>query len=246
MFAIGIVGLLMTRSLGATTAAVLALGVFGVQTVSARRSQVTRQELVVPTRLLALVVIGLGAAMALRPSNLPMSSKFGESTTVHRSYWRTRDSSSSSSSPLFGIGWQQAPVEVGSPTVSAALHKRFGSGVNPEFIPEGGSAPELHNSYIQVLAETGLIGFLLLIAVLLALGRGIAGILRSVRSNHRLYIAARAAVVLLVVILVWWNDNALYGAQPESVLAATFLGILAATPAVALAGRRDEALDVTA
>ena len=40
------------------------------------------------------------------------------------------------------------------------------------------------------------------------------------------------AVVLLVVILVWWNDNAMFGAQPETVLAATFLGLLAATPAV--------------
>ena len=91
-----------------------------------------------------------------------------------------------------------------------------------------------------------MLGFLLLIAVLITMGRGIAAILRSVRSNQRLYVAARAALVLLVVVLVWWNDNTLYGAQPESVLAATFLGILAAVPAVARAERSDEVVGTAA
>ncbi len=65
------------------------------------------------------------------------------------------------------------------------------------------------------LPRAGLLGFLLLVAVLITMGRGIAAVLRSVRSNQRLYVAARAALVLLVVVLVWWNDNTLYGAQPE-------------------------------
>ena len=52
------------------------------------------------------------------------------------------------------------------------------------------------------------------------------------RRSTDLRVRARSALVLLVVILVWWNDNALFGAQPETVLAATFLGLLAATPAV--------------
>ncbi len=199
-----------------------------------------------PTRLLAMVIVGLGAAMALRPSNLPTSAGFGGSTTVHRVVLADAGLELFQRHPLFGIGWQQAPVEVGSPAVSAALHKRFGAGINQQFIPETGRTTELHNSYIQVLAEAGIVGFLLLLAVLIALGRGIAKVLRSVRSNHRLYVAARAAVVLLVVIMVWWNDNTLYGAQPESVLAATFLGILAAVPAVAQARQRGEATEVEA
>ena len=36
--------------------------------------------------------------------------------------------------------------------------------------------------------------------------------------------------MLLVAILVWWNDNTLFGVQPETVLAATFLGALSAVP----------------
>jgi hypothetical protein len=34
----------------------------------------------------------------------------------------------------------------------------------------------------------------------------------------------------LVGVLVWWNDNAFYGAQPETIIAAILLGALAAVP----------------
>ena len=246
MFVIGIVGLVMARSLGATAAAVVALGLYGVGSVNARRSNSHRQQLVVPTRLLAMIVIGFAAVMALRPANLPTSPEFGKSTTVHRVVLADAGLELFQRNPLFGVGWQQAPQQVGSPAVNSVLRQRFEQSVNPDFIPKEGGAPELHNSYVQVLAETGLVGFLLLIGVLIAVGRGIARILRSVRANPHLYVAARAAVVLLVVSLVWWNDNTLYGAQPESVLAATFLGILAAVPVVARAERAEEAVEAAA
>ena len=81
---------------------------------------------------------------------------------------------------------------------------------------------------------------------MITMGRGIRRILRSLRWNQALYVSARCAVVGIVVVLVWWNDNTLYGAQPESVLAATFLGILAAVPMVARAERSDEAVGAAA
>jgi O-antigen ligase len=247
MFATGVVGLLMTRSLGATAAAAVALGIYGVRIVSARRADAPNRDLVVPTRLILMLVVGLGVAVALRPGNLPTSSKFGYSSTMGRVVIADAGLELFKEHPLFGAGWQRAPVEVSSPRVVAALQKQFGGSVNPAFIPrQGVNSSEVHNTYIQVLAEAGLVGFLLLIAVLITMGRGIAAILRSVRSNLRLYVAARAALVLLVVILVWWNDNTLYGAQPESVLAATFLGILAAVPAVARAERSNEVVGTAA
>ena len=246
MFATGVVGLLMSRSLGSTAAAVVALGIYGVRIVSARRADAPNRDLVVPTRLILMLVVGLGVAMALRPANLPTSSDFGGSTTMGRVVFADAGLEVFKENPLFGVGWQRAPVEIGSPSVIAALQKRFGGSVNPAFIPKAGVNSEVHNSYVQVLAEAGLVGFLLLVAVLITMGRGIAAILRSVRSNQRLYVAARAALVLLVVVLVWWNDNTLYGAQPESVLAATFLGILAAVPAIARAERSDEVVGTAA
>ena len=246
MLTIGLVGLLMTRSLGATAATVVAVGIYGVQQVSARRSASPHPELVVPTRLLVMVVVGLGVAMALRPGNLPTSPSFGGSTTVHRAVLASAGVELFAQQPLFGIGWQRAPEEIGSPTVNSALQERFGGAVNPAFIPEEGRTTEIHNTYVQVLAEAGLVGFLLMIAVLVALGRGAALVLRTIRSDVALYVAARAAVVLLVVILVWWNDNTLYGAQPESVLAATFVGILAAAPAISRSARTDRTAETAA
>ncbi len=103
-----------------------------------------------------MLVVGLGVAMALRPGNLPMSSEFGESTTVHRVVFADAGLEVFQQHPLFGIGWQRAPVEIGSPPVIAALQKRFGGSVNPDFIPEGGRNSEVHNAYVQVLAEAGL------------------------------------------------------------------------------------------
>jgi hypothetical protein len=235
MFITGIVGLLMTRSLGSTMAAVLAIGVYGIQSMSARRSKSPQQQLVVPTRLLAMIVIGFAAAMALRPTNLPMSSEFNHSTTVHRVVLADAGLTVFQEHPLFGTGWQQAPTQLGTPRVRDTLEQRFGPTINPEFFPKAGGTTDVHNSYIQVLAESGLVGFLLLIATIVALGVGIARVLRSIRSNRELYVAVRAAVVLLAVIMIWWNDNTLYGAQPESVLAATFIGIVAVAPAIARA-----------
>jgi O-antigen ligase len=246
MIGTGVVGLLMSRSLGSTTAAVVALGVYGLHAVGTKRSLRRGQELVVPTRLLVMLLVGLAIAMALRPQNLPTSSSFGGSTTAHRAVLAYAGFEMFKQDPLFGIGWQRSHEEISSPAVSSAVQERFGTSVNPAFIPGVDKTPEVHNSYVQVLAESGLVGFLLLLALLVTMGRGIARVLRSVRSNHRLYVGTRAAVVLLVVVLIWWNDNALFGAQPESVLAATFLGILAAVPAIAAATRRNEAIEVAA
>jgi O-antigen ligase len=244
MLITGVVGLLMSRSLGATAAAVVALGIYGVQSVHARRSTRPSQQLLVPTRLLLLVLVGLAIAIALRPTNLPTSSGFGGSTTAHRTVLADAGIELFQEQPVLGVGWQRSSDEIGSPTVSSALNERFGAWVNPDFIPTTGKTAEVHNGYIQVLAEAGLVGFGLLLAVFFIMGRGIARLLRVLRTEPRLYVSARAATIVLVVILVWWNDNALFGMQPESVLAATCLGILAAIPVVAADNRVEQATKV--
>jgi hypothetical protein len=39
-------------------------------------------------------------------------------------------------------------------------------------------------------------------------------------------------MILLVATMVWLNDNPLFGSQPESIMAAAFLGMLAAIPPI--------------
>ena len=88
----------------------------------------------------------------------------------------------------------------------------------------------MHNAYVEILAEAGLVGFLCFLVLLIAAVSGIRSLLRSVAGDPRVSACASCAVVLLVGVLVWWNDNALFGVQPETILAATFLGVLAAIP----------------
>jgi O-antigen ligase len=82
-----------------------------------------------------------------------------------------------------------------------------------------------------MLAEAGIVGFGFFVVAFVAATRGILGTLRSVRSQAREYAIARCMAACLLVIVVWWNDNTLFGVQPETVLAALFIGMIAATPA---------------
>ena len=171
MVIVGVSGLLMSRSLGSTAAAVFALGVYGVQ-VSRSRRDGTRQQLVVPTRMMVLIGVGFAVAAVLRPTNLPTSPSFGHSTTVQRAILADAGLEVFSRDPVFGVGWQHAPeVIASSPAVNDTLRARF-RGANPDFFPGSNSSGEVHNAYIQVLAEAGLIGFSLLLAVLITMGAG--------------------------------------------------------------------------
>ena len=85
----------------------------------------------------------------------------------------------------------------------------------------------MHNAYIEVAAEEGLIG--LVGARGGGLGRTKTGSQTPPPRTRDPAILAtlRWATLVLIVVLIWWNDNPLYGAQPETVFAALALGTLA-------------------
>ena len=64
------------------------------------------------------------------------------------------------------------------------------------------------------------------------MGIGAFRVLRYARADPSLFVSTRAVVILLVATMVWLNDNPLFGSQPETVMAALFLGILAAVPPI--------------
>ena len=227
---IGAVGLLMTRSLSATAAAVLVLGVYGLRAVYSRTAT-SRHALIAPWRVLLMLALGLAVAVILRPSNLPWSSDFGHSTTVHRLILGDAGLHIFGRDPVTGVGWQRMHDAIGAPGLNAELRAEWGPDVNQEFFPERGG-PSVHNAYIEVLAESGLVGFVALVVAMIALGVGVARVMRATRSHRAVYVSMRATLVLLIVVLIWLNDNPLLGAQVETVLAATFLGIFASAGAV--------------
>jgi O-antigen ligase len=237
MVVVGAVGLIMTKSLASTAAAVVVLGFYGLRGIYRHRRKTqqvyrppgnARSHLLTPSRILIMIAVGLLVATLLRPSNLPGASGFGESTTVHRLILADGGLRLFAAHPLTGIGWQRTPFEIGSPEVNAALREQWGDGVNPHFFPDGPDGASAHNTYVQILAETGILGFLAFVAALISIGIGIVRVFRTVKRQPALYLCMRAILIMMVVILVWLNDNPLFGAQPETVLMAMFLGMFAA------------------
>ena len=94
----------------------------------------------------------------------------------------------------------------------------------------------VHNAYVQVAAELGLIGVVLLVLMLCTLAVDIRRVIRRAEPGS----AARRLLWFLafgvVLIVVWLNDNPLFGGQAETVLLAVLIGLIGALGAQ-LAGR---------
>ena len=134
------------------------LGFYGLRTVYRQRDK-SRSGLLTPSRVLIMLAVGLVVATLLRPTNLPGASEFGQSTTVHRLVLADAGLRLFAQHPLTGVGWQRTPFEIGSPEMNAALREAWGEDVNPNFFPEGSHGPSAHNSYVEILAESGMPGF---------------------------------------------------------------------------------------
>jgi O-antigen ligase len=118
---------------------------------------------------------------------------------------------------------------IGSEQLVNTLRQRF-QDVRSDFLPqEGVGTSSVHNTYIQVLAEAGLAGGLVAVFAMITCARRLRTLRRRLKGREAQL--ARSMIVVLGLTVVWLNDNALFGAQPESVLLAMTLGVLASLPA---------------
>ena len=225
LFVLGAIGLIMSQSLGATVAVAGALAIFGLRSVPSTAAR--RSALFTPTRVILLVIAAAVFAMTLRSENLPVSDNFQRSTTIHRVILAEAGVELFLQHPIFGVGWQRSPEAVQDRELNEELRDRFGGDVNPQFLPDQ-SPTGVHNAYVQIATEAGLLGIVGFLVFLVACIRGIRALLLRLAHDPRLHACARCAVAVLVLSAIWLNDNALYGAQPELVLSATMLGLLAA------------------
>lgn len=118
--------------------------------------------------------------------------------------------------PVLGVGWQQSTAWLlQSPDVLASAMSRFGQLPSDYFTTRGNLG--VHNAYIQLLAEMGLVGTFVVVSALVAM-------LRRVRGRSPL-----PWLPLLVAILVWHNTNPIFGGLPETALLWFTYGLAEAT-----------------
>ena len=132
------------------------------------------------------------------------------------------------SHPLFGVGWQASSTKaiIGDPTFNEILMQAFPKLPAHYFFLERSTS--LHNLYVQLLAELGIVGFSLFVYSVAHIGKTIAGILKQVPYQSPFKRLALFNATGLVYLLIWWNTNPLFGGQTESIFAVTFLSFLAA------------------
>jgi hypothetical protein len=229
--AVAAVGLVQSQSVGslAGTSIALVLGLAFMVPPSRR---------IVPGRWLrGAVAVGLAAAVAfglasvIRPANLPTSKEFQSGSGGARTVLAAAGIELVERNPLIGVGWRrsEAPDVIGDPDLNAELRSRFKE-TRDDFFPDVSPA-SVHNAYVQVAADLGLIGLGLLAWVFVSFGGGIARVLARVRTGTPEWAQPWFLAWGLVLIVVWWNDNPLYGGQPETVLPALFVGAIAGVAA---------------
>jgi O-antigen ligase len=208
---VGMIGLVLSKSVASLIATVVASGLLVLWRNKGR--------LGVVKTLLSLAVLGAVAFSVLligRPEVLPSAPGFSTSSPAQRIVFAKAGIAEFVHHPVIGVGWQRSsdPEVIQGPDVlpwlggSQAISLAFHTGVSPT----------VHNAYVQILAETGLIGSLLFLRVLWL---GAQAIRPRLGSPLVAFIAAEISVVL-----VWWNDNGIFGSQTETLILGILLGAL--------------------
>jgi O-antigen ligase len=236
LFVLALVSLGLTRSVGGIAAAGLVLGLTPLSMPLNRRPW---GALILPVRVFLLLVALFATVSWLRPYDVPGSSTFGTGTANVRLIYGVDGIEQFAQHPLLGVGFQQssAPSNFANPTIVADLHRDFPnamSGIIPDSHGCTSSNPgaqcsnptTVHDAYVQIAAESGLVGIGAFVVMVLVMGRRIRALGRRDLGLDQARLL-RWAVLLLIVIMIWWNDNPLYGGHAETVLAALALGTLA-------------------
>jgi O-antigen ligase len=180
--------------------------------------------------VVALAVVGVlvfGLVQFLRPSSNPTHPGFGESSASQRIVIGAAGLEVFERNPVIGVGWgrSDSPAVIGDAEISSELRARF-QRARSDFFPDVNPS-SVHNTYVQILADLGAVGFALFAAALASIGIGVARVLRRAREGQ-FWLQARWASLGLVLVLLWLNDNPLYGGQVETTLLALLVGVVAA------------------
>jgi O-antigen ligase len=221
---VGAYGLILTNS---TSSALATVAAVVISMVPRRHGSSSIYRLVrwqMP--VLVVVVLAITIVYMLRASNVEGLLSVTSGTFIHRIMIGIAGLLIFAEYPFFGVGWQAAgrdPV-IGAEQLNANLMKMFPDLPAHYFFLEDASS--LHNLYLQILAESGIVGFVLFIFAVIRIGKVVAAAVDAA-SDTRYRRLARFYALGLVVLLVWFNTTPLFGGQIESILAVSFLGVIA-------------------
>jgi O-antigen ligase len=221
---LGLLGLLLAKSVGAFVGTGLALAVGA--SFSGRSTPIQRATRVVVSIAIAVVLV-FGVVQFLRPSSTPTGPGFRESSASQRIILGAAGLEIFERNPLIGVGWRRSdsPRVIGDRDIAAELRSRF-PGAKQEFFPDV-KPGTVHNTYVQILADLGLIGFSLFVAAIVSFGVAARALLRRVNGRADLWPQAWSASLGLILLFLWLNDNPLFGGQVETIVAALLAGALA-------------------
>ena len=243
--AVCLVGLLLSQSVAAFVAVgfALALGaaLYAAPSDSPRTSAAQRTSRIMLAVILAGLVV-FGTIQQLRPEVTPGGEGFQAGSGTHRAILATAGLEIFERNPIVGVGWRGSndPNVIGSREIAAEVRRRFPQ-ARGVFFPDV-NPTSVHNLYVQLLADLGLVGFSLFLGLAAVIGYRSVELLRRLGRGHDLWRPAFAMSLCLVLLLIWHNDNPLYGGQTETVIPVILIGALAAVARMTLPqpGRRGE------
>lgn len=226
----GMLMLLLSKSASAIVAAGVGASLL---LLLIRRPRVTRKQLIVAALVLT---VGFAAVVGLRWFDVVglfevSGGSFTQRLVVGYAAWLIF-----LDHPLLGVGWQTSwsPAVIGDPNVSEQVRHRLGE-VPSVLLPEE-NPTSVHNFYLQVLAELGLAGVVLLVAIVVQLIRECRTLLRLPSLDVRG--VALQWTVILVMLGTWLNTNPLFGGQMPAYLLFLALAIIGALPRLEKSGLR--------
>ena len=226
--AFAVFGLVLAKSVASFVAAGITVAIGAVLATPARAGTGGQQagRVALAMGLAAILIFTL--VQVFRPEQIPGSEDFDDRSATQRLVVASAGIEIFERNPIAGVGWRQstAPDVIGDREIANEVRRQFPE-ARPTFFPDVTPA-SVHNTYIQILADLGLIGFALFAALLVTLAARIVALLRRLGRDHDLYPETFAMSLCLLAAVIWHNETPLFGGQVETVIPVLLVGMIAA------------------
>ena len=226
--AVGLLGLILAKSASSIVATIVTIAISwaAAGTRAARVRRIVRWAVLAPV----LGALAFGFLFLSREDDISSISDLEEGTFSQRIMLAYAGLTILESHPIFGVGWQASASEafLGSPSLQGELLQKFPKLPPHYFYSSTGSVTSVHNMYIQILAELGLLGAVVFAYSVVTAGLAVRSKLERMPPHSEYSRWATFYSLGVVFLLVWWNNNPLFGGQIESVLLFVFIALIAA------------------